>query len=215
MMKTPIQALLVIGLMLSGLACSAPAMARIYYIHNDHLGTPQVLTDQNQTVVWRADTAPYGRAATTGTVTFNLRFPGQYYDEETGLHYDWYRYYDLRTGRYITSDPIGLTGGLNPYLYGAANPLGFVDPLGLDFRVVNGQRIRVIRGQKPPPGSATDDPLNPISVGITALGLAPEVGGVILKGAPALRAGARVCGVATKGQTFQRVMSNAELKATR
>ena len=201
MMKNPLQALLVIGLMLSGLACTAPAMARIYYIHNDHLGTPQALTDQNQNVVWQADSAPYGRTATTGTVTFNLRYPGQYYDEETGLHYNWNRYYDPNTGRYLTPDPIGLAGGLNPYLYGAANPLKFIDPWGLDFRTVSGQRMTIIRGQRPPPGRATDDPLNPISVGITALGLVPEAGGVILKGSSALRAGAKGCGVATKKTT--------------
>jgi len=57
-------------------------------------------------------------------------FPGQYYDQETGLHYNWFRYYDPQTDRYITSDPVGLAGGLNTYLYALANPLRYTDPTG-------------------------------------------------------------------------------------
>jgi RHS repeat-associated protein len=61
----------------------------------------------------------------------NLRLPGQYFDAETGLHQNGYRDYDARLGRYLESDPIGLEGGLNPYLYANANPLRYVDPAGL------------------------------------------------------------------------------------
>ena len=110
----------------------------LYYIHNDHLGTPKALTDEAGTKVWLANHTPFGQATVDEdpdgdgqAVVFNLRFPGQYYDRETGLHYNYHRYYDPATGRYITSDPIGLEGGPNTYLYAQANPLRFSDPLGL------------------------------------------------------------------------------------
>jgi len=67
----------------------------------------------------------------TETVENNLRFPGQYFDQESGLHYNYYRDYDPSVGRYITSDPIGLIGGMNPFLYVYANPLKFADSIGL------------------------------------------------------------------------------------
>jgi len=106
-----------------------------YQVHVDHLGTPQVLTDAGGQVAWEAHYTPFGRASVISQgPTFNLRFPGQYFDAGTGLHYNWHRYYDPAIGRYITSDPIGLAGGLNTYGYVGGNPLGNVDILGLATR---------------------------------------------------------------------------------
>ena len=75
---------------------------------------------------------PFGEVSIlTEEIENPLRFPGQYFDAETGLHYNYFRDYDPSTGRYIESDPIGLDGGLNTYLYAESNPLLLVDPYGL------------------------------------------------------------------------------------
>ena len=102
-----------------------------YYFHNDHLGTPQVLTDATQTVAWKAVYTPFGEAVTSiATVENPFRFPGQYYDSETGLHYNYYRYYNPPIGRYLTPDPIGLKSGINLFAYAANNPMRWIDPKG-------------------------------------------------------------------------------------
>ncbi|MCP4274713.1 MAG: hypothetical protein GY781_22535, partial [Gammaproteobacteria bacterium] len=102
-----------------------------YWYHNDHQGTPQKMTDTTGTVVWSATYYSFGKTTIgTETITNNLRFPGQYYDTETGLHYNWNRYYDPETGRYMRVDPAG--EGLNLYLYTQNNPLKYVDPRGLN-----------------------------------------------------------------------------------
>ena len=102
-------------------------------IHNDHLGTPQKMTDSTGTVVWSADYKPFGEATVmVSTITNNLRFPGQYYDAETGLNYNYYRDYNPIIGRYIEADPLGLQGGMNLYGYVSGNPINLKDPTGLE-----------------------------------------------------------------------------------
>jgi RHS repeat-associated protein len=103
-----------------------------YFVHNDHLGTPQKITDQTQEIVWDATYKPFGEVeVATAEIENNIRFPGQYSDEETGLHYNYFRDYDPSTGRYVESDPIGLRGGLNTYGYVGGNSINTSDPLGL------------------------------------------------------------------------------------
>jgi RHS repeat-associated protein len=109
-----------------------------FFIHTDHLGTPRAVSDDTQFVVWRWDSTPFGEGAPdedpdgdSNDFVLNLRFPGQYYDAESGLIYNYFRYYDASTGRYLEGDPIGLHGGLNPYSYTLNSPLVSSDPLGL------------------------------------------------------------------------------------
>jgi RHS repeat-associated protein len=109
----------------------------VRYLHSDHLNTPRLATNATAQVIWRWEGTAFGDTYPNVDVdgdgkltTVNLRFPGQYYDSESGLHYNWNRYYDPKVGRYLTSDPIGLRGGLNTYLY-TNNPLGEIDPEGL------------------------------------------------------------------------------------
>ena len=110
-----------------------------YWFLNDHLGTPQKMVDSAGQVVWEAGYMPFGEARVLiADIENNLRFPGQYYDKETGLHYNYHRYYDPDTGRYLTPDPIGLEGGLNLYVYVDGNPVNFIDPEGLEAAILPG-----------------------------------------------------------------------------
>jgi len=104
------------------------------------LGTPRQLVNASGAVVWQAAYLPYGEAQVqaNNAITNNLRFPGQYFDAETGLHYNWNRYYDPITGRYISADPIGLKGGLNLYGYVDGNPVNWIDPEGTNPLAVIG-----------------------------------------------------------------------------
>ncbi|WP_419710023.1 RHS repeat-associated core domain-containing protein [Pseudomonas sp. NFX224] len=112
-----------------------PKKACPFYYQLDHLGTPQELTDYGGEIVWSAKYTAYGKVSqiTHGggeQLEQPLRFQGQYFDTESGLHYNRHRYYHPDTGRYLTPDPIKLAGGLNQYRY-TPNPTGWVDPLGL------------------------------------------------------------------------------------
>jgi RHS repeat-associated protein len=101
------------------------------YLHTDHLGTPRFGTNAAGSQVWAWTNDAFGTSAPTGTATVNLRMAGQYYDSESGLFYNWNRVYNPAIGRYISSDPIGIKGGLNTYGYVGQNPVNSVDPFGL------------------------------------------------------------------------------------
>ena len=109
----------------------------LYNVNPDHLGAPLTVTDATGQIVWRWDRDPYGNGKPNenpgglGTFTYNLRFPGQYYDKETEFYYNYYRDYNPKAGRYVQSDPIGSKGGINPFVYVQNNPVSGIDPLEL------------------------------------------------------------------------------------
>ena len=124
---------------------------QLYHYHNDHLGTPNELTDQQGDVVWYADYEAWGNTATVewkeqriDNIAVSeehlqpIRFQGQHFDTETGLHYNRFRYFDPDLGMFTTRDPIGLLGGNNVFHY-APNPTGWIDPFGLDKKRMNVQ----------------------------------------------------------------------------
>ncbi|OCG35162.1 hypothetical protein A9G29_02420 [Gilliamella sp. Fer2-1] len=112
---------------------------KLYWYQNDHLGTPIALTGSLGDTLYECQYNAYGQIINEtyhqddiDSLPDNpLRFQGQYYDEETGLHYNLNRYYDPFTGRYITQDPLGILGGLNSYQYVNGDPINWIDPLGL------------------------------------------------------------------------------------
>ena len=110
-----------------------PRDGRAHYVFHDQVGLPVLIEDGGGTEVWRAASVePYGTIAVAPghLVDYNLRFPGHYYDPETGLHYNRFRSYSPALGRYLQSDPAGQSGGTNLYAY-VPNPLTDVDVLGL------------------------------------------------------------------------------------
>lgn len=123
----------------------------IYYVYPDHLGAPRVVTRASDNyIVWRWDIAdPFGlyqpdeNPSRLGKFTYNPRFPGQVFDEETTNYYNYYRDYDPRLGRYIESDPIGLRGGINTFSYVKSNPLSYTD---LEGKEIVGAAIGIVAG---------------------------------------------------------------------
>jgi len=110
--------------------------SNINIVHTDYLTTPRIVTSGGSIVwQWRNDN-PYGNNLAQGNIEFNLRFAGQYYDAESGFHYNIHRTYNPEIGRYMQSDPMGLSAGSNTYNYVGRNPFDAVDPLGLFWQYV-------------------------------------------------------------------------------
>lgn len=142
---------------------------QLYNVYTDQINTPRLMTNSSNVAVWSWNADPFGvtepdsNPAGLGNFTFNLRFPGQYHDNETGLNYNLNRDYDPVTSRYVESDPIGLAGGVNNYAYVNGNPLSFMDPMGLDPNnpsICNGSDC-VNPSYDPTPGAPKPNPRSP------------------------------------------------------
>ncbi|MFH1796382.1 MAG: RHS repeat-associated core domain-containing protein [Pseudomonadota bacterium] len=104
---------------------------RTLWVHTDHLERPILMTNASGSVVWQASFLPFGEVRSiTGTETLDYRFPGQWFQMEAGLAYNWHRHYDATTGRYVSPDPIGMPDGPSRYGYAGNTPLMAVDPDG-------------------------------------------------------------------------------------
>ena len=126
----------------------------IAFYQCDHLGTPQELTDHEGRIAWSASYKAWGEAKQAISEAGRkagfrnpIRFQGQYFDDETGLHYNRYRYYDPAVGRFVSKDPIGLLGGINLQQY-APNPVEWVDPLGLAGNRANRRAGQILQDQQ-------------------------------------------------------------------
>jgi RHS repeat-associated protein len=138
------------------------AVTQVYYIVPDHLNTPRMIADSTGTTVWRWDQGepfsndvPNNNPSGVGAFDFPLRFPGQYFDRETSLSYNYYRDYDSSVGRYVESDPMGLLSGINIYTYVRNGPLFALDLYGLEWSPPSPHPCDLVK-QVP----QTDDPCN-------------------------------------------------------
>lgn len=111
---------------------------KIFFIHPDHLDTPRTIVDASNQAIWQWHSDPFGTTPANEDIdnngnnfVSNLRLPGQYFDIETNTHYNYFRDYEPETGRYVQSDPIGLDGGINTYVYVEADSLQNFDSDGL------------------------------------------------------------------------------------
>jgi len=185
---------------------------KLLYVEPDHLGSPRAVIDPvSKATIWRWGPSddPFGAAPpdedpdADGThFVFDLRLPGQRYDAATGLHYNYFRDYDAQTGRYIQVDPIGLAGGINPYLYANGSPWRYTDANGnLPLPVITAA-IGLI-------GAAVGDTAAQVygmyrsdwckSFNWRELGVSAVGGGLTGLGLPAVSAAAGVGGVAALG----------------
>jgi RHS repeat-associated protein len=113
-------------------ASTANGASPYHFLHTDHLERPLAASDESGNATWQALSESFGKTYIEqgSAAQINLRLPGQYWDAETGTHYNQQRDYDPGKGRYIQSDPLGLYDGVNTFAYGYSNPLENIDPTG-------------------------------------------------------------------------------------
>lgn len=162
-----------------------------FFVLCDQLGTPQRVVDDSGEIVWRGESLPFGMAtvSASSTLTFNLRFPGHYWDAELGLNYNRYRYYDPVLGRYIQSDPLGIGGGANVYAY-VVNPLAVADVKGLTCPYC--ERLKIDKTECPDEHKGTEV----VYVHVDKDGKVVYIG---ITNAPARRAGEHASDITDRG----------------
>lgn len=141
---------------------------QMYYVFTDHQGRPEIVTDEQTNTRWQAINDAFDRQVILNDIELNIGFPGQYWDSEKHSWYNGHRDYDATLGRYLQSDPIGVRGGINTYLYGNANTLMFTDEMGL-------QPVGGIGNDDIPPPQP--DPCNISTAGINMLKFFEDSGG--------------------------------------
>lgn len=153
------------------------ASPTLYYVHTDHLGRPARMVAQNWAWVWDVIYSPFGGTSYLwdNTAKLDARFPGQWFQLESGLAYNWHRHYDATLGRYVQPDPIGYDGGLNLYDYVGGNPLAYADPNGENPVLIAGAVLAATlltpdSANAPGQGDCLQaaDPLAPYFNGLTA-----------------------------------------------
>jgi RHS repeat-associated protein len=108
-----------------------------YFVHTDHLNRPVRMTNAAKAAVWQALWKPFGEVqAITGTASLDARFPGQWFQIESGLAYNWHRYYDATTGRYTQADPLGFVDGPGVFGYAGSAATMWADPFGLYTEII-------------------------------------------------------------------------------
>ncbi|OAD19606.1 YD repeat-containing protein [Candidatus Thiomargarita nelsonii] len=125
---------------------------QLYSVVCDHLGTPREMVDSEGGIIWSVSYKAWGKVdqVKLQVIDCPIRFQGQYFDAETGFHYNLFRYYDPNAGKFINQDPIGLLGGDNLYQY-VSNPVAWIDPWGLTYEVSPSRRTHILEGD--PPGT--------------------------------------------------------------
>jgi RHS repeat-associated protein len=197
----------------TGAAANNNIAVTLYDVDADQIDTPRMITKQDHTIAWRWDTAEaFGGTAPNqdpsglGTFVFNQRFPGQVADIETGLFQNWNREYNARLGRYVESDPIGLDGGINTYLYVGGNAVAYSDLRGLDNPVLGrtgsteSTECECSGAAEDPPMSARVDLMgNPTDPNYPGVGAAQLVAGTTYIGATAALLGTEAASSAAAG----------------
>ncbi|EAA5569597.1 RHS repeat protein, partial [Salmonella enterica subsp. enterica] len=188
---------------------------QVWYYHTDVTGTPQEVTAADGTLVWAGYIRGFGENAadiSNSGAYFHqpLRLPGQYFDDETGLHYNLFRYYAPECGRFVSQDPIGLAGGINLYQY-APNPLSWIDPLGLTTEYKSESPYH---GRKPTYDPATHhDPSSPDfrGGGSKTTPLPPDAEEVYRRAVPSDSTGKKWYGQNSEGEFYRYQGQNGEV----